>query len=78
MRLLFPNPVKKAFDFVERLEPSITNTFLTGNFTDPAYASMASFSSPGCIGVNLLKRGMIQVGATYCITSEKIVTPIQQ
>src|SRR3569832_2386468 len=68
--------MKKAFDYPERREPSMTKTFSTGKSTDRAYDKIRSFSSPACSGTNLLKIGMIQVGAISWIRRIKtVVTP---
>ena len=78
IRLLRPNPVKKAFDLLDRVEPSITKTFRIGKFTKLAYLKIASLSSPDSSGVNLLNRGIIQVGATYCKINDNTAATAQQ
>ena len=39
---------------------------------------VASFNSPCSMAVNLLKSGIIQVGAIYCMANKKMVTVLQQ
>src|SRR5690625_6782387 len=48
-----------------------------GNATLSAYDSIALRSSPSSNGSNVLKRGIIQVGAMYCMAREKRVTASQ-
>lgn len=58
-----PKPVKKAFDFEDRLEPSITEISVRGNSHFFAIFWMDWLSSSSSSGVNLLKRGSRKEGA---------------
>ncbi len=78
MRLFFPKPVKKALDLVERLEPSITKIFLSGNLIFSARVRMARRSSASVNGLNLLNSGIIQVGAMNCTTRVNNIAASQQ
>lgn len=61
--LFLPNPVKKAFDLVERLDPSMMNSSVSGKLHFLAMSLMASLSSPSGMGSNLLNRGRKTDGA---------------
>ena len=78
MRLRLPKPVKKAFAFVERFDPSTTYMSPTLKLTERAYSNIRSRRSPASRGVNLLKSGMIQVGATNSRTTVIPETAAQQ
>lgn len=61
--LFLPKPVKKALDLVERLEPSMMKSSVSGKSHFFAMSLMASLSSPSGIGSNLLKSGRKTDGA---------------
>ena len=70
----FPKPVKKAFECLERLLPSMTWMPALMNPVRLASSFNRSFSEPSGSDVNLLNKGRIKIGASTLINSWKMTT----
>ena len=60
MVFLGPNPLKKAFAFVDLFDPSITYMFFKRYPTSFEYFSIFCLNSPSSNGLSLLKIGTIK------------------
>ena len=69
MRLFLPKPYMYAFEWPERLEPSTTKSFFSGNLSVLASSSMPVRRGPSSSGEYLLKSGAMRVGYTVITTS---------
>ncbi len=78
MRRNRPKPVKKAFDLVDRLDPSILKRPCMRKSCEVVYSSIAVLRSPSSSGSNLLNSGMMSTGARKRTKSWNTVTTIQQ
>ena len=74
MVLLLPIPLKKAFAFVDRREPSITNKFFREYPWDSQYFAISRFNEPSLKGVSLLKSGSINLVPNINIKTDTPVT----
>ena len=62
MRFAAPKPVKKALPWLERFEPSMRYRPLDLKPQRSRSRATLDASSPSVIGVNLLKKGMMNAG----------------
>ena len=62
MRRAAPNPVKYALPWLDRVEPSITNSPLAANPHRASRRSTRSLSGMSASGRNLLNNGAMTVG----------------